>query len=286
MASDVPCMDEMAFRVWRSSRDRCWRGFEAYIYDASDGHSDEYFAEHYVCMHVSAPVQATSKCDGERVQRVQVAGDLKIVPAGHSRIWETAAPSRKLAVFLMPWFVREAASDMQIDPDRVRIVPKMHANDARMEHIGWALMEELQSAEPMGRLFAESLGYALALQLLRRNSRAIEPRTRTLPKRRLERVFEYIRSQPERDLSLAELANVAAVSVSTLKSGFKESTGTSVHQYVIGVRVERALELLLGTDAAIADVALQCGFAGQSHLTHHLRRLRGMTPAQVRREGR
>jgi len=33
---------------------------------------------------------------------------------------------------------------------------------------------------------------------------------------------------------------------------------------------------------AIADIALQVGFSGQSHLTRQFKRLTGMTPKQVR----
>jgi AraC family transcriptional regulator len=46
--------------------------------------------------------------------------------------------------------------------------------------------------------------------------------------------------------------------------------------------VERAKEMLLKTDLAIADIALQVGFSTQSHLTRHFKHIIGVTPKQVR----
>jgi len=59
---------------------------------------------------------------------------------------------------------------------------------------------------------------------------------------------------------------------------FKQSVGMTPHQYLIRLRVERAKQLLKRSDLAIADVALQCGFSHQSHLSFHFRRLVGMSP--------
>jgi AraC family transcriptional regulator len=120
--------------------------------------------------------------------------------------------------------------------------------------------------------------------LLRRSAPVALPRATGLPKRRLKRVFDYIREHISQDLSLQELATVAGLSSSHFKVQFRESTGMPVHQYVIAARVEHALNLLVRTSVPVADVALQAGFSNQSHLSRHLRRLHGVTPAALRRE--
>jgi AraC family transcriptional regulator len=51
---------------------------------------------------------------------------------------------------------------------------------------------------------------------------------------------------------------------------------------VIQKRVEQAKLMLLKTDLAISDIALQVGFSSQSHLTQQFKRLTGVTPKQVR----
>ena len=66
---------------------------------------------------------------------------------------------------------------------------------------------------------------------------------------------------------------------------FKSTAGLSPHQYVIQSRVERAKTLLADSDLTIAEVAQAVGFANQSHLAFHVRRLLGVSPKALRREG-
>jgi AraC family transcriptional regulator len=63
---------------------------------------------------------------------------------------------------------------------------------------------------------------------------------------------------------------------------FKQSTGLTPHQYVIQCRVERAKQLLLQGELTIADIAYRVGFANQSHLNRHFKRLFGVTPKAIR----
>ena len=64
---------------------------------------------------------------------------------------------------------------------------------------------------------------------------------------------------------------------------FRESVGMPVHQYVIERRVERAKSLLSGTEAPIGQVALDTGFAHQSHFTSRFKQATGRTPWRWRR---
>jgi AraC family transcriptional regulator len=57
--------------------------------------------------------------------------------------------------------------------------------------------------------------------------------------------------------------------------------GQSVHAYVIERRVAAGAHLLLRHDMSIAEVALETGFAHQSHLARWMRRLLGVTPSEI-----
>ncbi len=200
----------IAFRVCSSSRDQGWRGFTAFLYDASDGYSDEFYEDHSISMHVGAPVLVTSRIDDQRMHRLQVPGDIKVVPAGYSRIWEISAPTRKLTIDIKPWFMREISSSLGLNSDRVAIAPQLHVKDARLERICWSLLDELDSDAPLGRLYAESLGSALAVGLLKNYGPKVARRAAGMPKRQLTRVLDYIEDNLSRDLSLAELAEPRA----------------------------------------------------------------------------
>ena len=66
---------------------------------------------------------------------------------------------------------------------------------------------------------------------------------------------------------------------------FKAATGLSPHQYVIQRRVERAKTLLSDTGLTVAEVARAVGFSNPSHLATHVRRVLGVSPGALRREG-
>jgi AraC family transcriptional regulator len=98
----------------------------------------------------------------------------------------------------------------------------------------------------------------------------------------LQQAIDYIHTNLDRDLSLAELASDVNISPTYFASLFKQATGISPYQYVIRQRVERAKVMLTKTNLTIADIALQVGFSSQSHLTQQFKRVTGLTPKQVR----
>lgn len=82
----------------------------------------------------------------------------------------------------------------------VSIAPQLHVRDAQVEHIGWALKAELETDEPLGRLYADSHGLALAAHLLRRYAPVVPKRPISrLPKRRLQRMTAYIHDNLKHD---------------------------------------------------------------------------------------
>ncbi|HAA32068.1 MAG TPA: AraC family transcriptional regulator [Cyanobacteria bacterium UBA8553] len=107
-------------------------------------------------------------------------------------------------------------------------------------------------------------------------------KNRGLTHRQLQQVLNYIHTHIDRELSLAEVAEVINISPTYFASLFKQAIGIAPHQYVIKQRVERAKMMLSKTDLAIAEIALRVGFSSQSHLTQQFKRLTGMTPKQVR----
>lgn len=267
-----------------SSEQRGWNGFRAALVEVAGGKSEPVaLARHNVTMLVSSPLTTTVICDDNAATRVQQPGNFDILPAYSSVEWTDDGYSVFLAVGLEHSFVRETAGDMGADPDRLAIAHRLTCRDPKIEYLLWALKAELEQEQPFGRVYADSLGVALASQLVRRWSEADpKPVRGGLPERTLRRTCAYIEERLACDLTLHDIAGQAGLGASRFGELFKRSTGVSVHRYVIRRRVERAAELITRTRLPLCEVALQAGFANQSHMALAVRRSLGVTPKRLR----
>jgi AraC family transcriptional regulator len=244
----------------------------------------EAFADVRLSIHAGAPARVTCS-GGERA--VSTRGEICLLPSGVGDEWVADDPSVLLDVGLPPSLVRTVAEEMGLDPSRVELEARSCIRDEHIEHIAWALEADRRAGSPSGSLYRESLGFALAGHLLARYPTTPPPpssasRYRTgLSSAQLARVKEYIEEHLAGDVSLVRLARVAAASASHFRVLFKQSTGYSVHEYVIRRRVERARRLLRTGELPVSQVAFESGFAHGSHLARCMRRVLGMTPAQV-----
>ena len=98
--------------------------------------------------------------------------------------------------------------------------------------------------------------------------------------------INYIDANYDKPITLAEIARASHLSVSRLAHLFKEQMGITPIDYVTGVRIERAKELLLGTDQSCTEICFQAGYNNQSYFTRTFKSLVGMTPRQFRVQNR
>jgi AraC-like DNA-binding protein len=80
---------------------------------------------------------------------------------------------------------------------------------------------------------------------------------------------------------LREISQAVGLSPSHLAATFKRVERTTIHQYLVDLRLRRAASLLAGCDD-LTTLALNVGFASQSHFSNSFRRWAGCTPGQYR----
>jgi AraC family transcriptional regulator len=217
-----------------------------------------------------------------------VHGDVEIVAPDTPSIWEVSAKDTFLALSVSPELLNMVSEELELDPRRIEIRNRFSVRDAQLESIGWALKAEMESGYPSGQLYVDSLAVSVAARLVRCHS-SVSPVSvsagksiRRMSGRRLREVLIYMEDNLSQNLSLAEIAAVAGLSVSHFKSLFRESMGLPVHQYLIRRRVARAQTLLGEGKMSISQIAVETGFAHQSHLARHTRRLLGVSPKALR----
>ena len=170
-------------------------------------------------------------------------------------------------------------------PGRPEILSQFRLRDSQIEHIGWALLAEVRRGYPNGHLYMHSLATALAVHLLENYSSSAVRQSLPMggmPRHKLRQVQSFIEENLRDNLSLTAIADAAGMSSSHLKVTFRQATGMPVHQYLIHRRVERAAQLLR-QGLPISRVALDVGFAHQSHLAMRMKRLLGVLPNHLYR---
>jgi AraC family transcriptional regulator len=95
------------------------------------------------------------------------------------------------------------------------------------------------------------------------------------------RVVDALHSSAER-LALADLASVAGVHPVHLARTFRQIQGCTIGGYVRQRRLDQAIALVGAASMSLAEVALTCGFADQSHFNREFRRITGVTPSRWR----
>lgn len=243
------------------------------------------FQRAVVAIHVGKSVYMSCRRGGLRHKGLGVHGDIDLVPPGTPTIWEPEDYDTVLAIALEPQLLKAVVLEGGRDPDRLELWNRFQMRDAQMENIGWTLKAEMEAGYPNGQMFRDCLAHALAICIVNRHSSlGIGPEQvkDSFRGHRLKQVLAYIEDNLARELSLTELAAVAGTSQSHCKAIFRQSMGLPLHQYVIQRRVETARTLLCETALPVSEIALQVGFAHQSHLAHHMKRRFGYTPGALR----
>ena len=99
------------------------------------------------------------------------------------------------------------------------------------------------------------------------------------------RLIRLMADNLEEPLSARDLASRVGLSVRQVERHFERHCGTTPTNFYIGLRLDRARELLRQTRASVLDVALDTGFASQSHFAQSYRLRFGCTPSRERRPG-
>ncbi len=100
---------------------------------------------------------------------------------------------------------------------------------------------------------------------------------------RFQSVLAWIDANLERPMTQRDLAARMQLSPAGCARAFREAFGLSLHQYVIGRRIERARNLLATGRVTVAEVAEAVGFPSESWFSESFRRRVGATPSAYMR---
>ncbi len=99
---------------------------------------------------------------------------------------------------------------------------------------------------------------------------------------RLHLAIRYIHAHFAEPLSIGDIARAAGCDSGYFTRFFKAMAGLPPRRYLTEVRFERAKDLIRNSSKSMTQIAAECGFADQSHMTNIFRKRVGMTPTAFR----
>jgi AraC family transcriptional regulator len=159
--------------------------------------------------------------------------------------------------------------------------------DAVMLHMMQAMVPALERPHEVSALYLDSIFLAardhIASTYGNFNTKITDYKI-GLSTRQLRHALEYIEANLSEDVSLADVADASAASVSSLTRGFKAALGISPHNWLLNRRIALAQRHIYESNIPLSEVAASSGFADQSHLTRVFMRKVGSSPAAWRRK--
>lgn len=105
-------------------------------------------------------------------------------------------------------------------------------------------------------------------------------------RREILEVTEYIGANYGKELSVERLASIVFLTPDYLSRLFKKSMGKSISQYIRQFRMEKARELLTGTNRKVIDIGEAVGYPNYSYFCQSFREYFGTSPERYRQERR
>lgn len=243
--------------------------------------------QHVIAIHwAEAAMKVDRVMDGQKQQDTVHYGSCVIVPAHipHQSVWNQEIEFTLL--LLEPSLLARTAYET-VDGDRVELIPQFSRPDPILSGIGSSLKSELETNGSEAKLYVESATTFLAAHLLRHHctrNQSLPDGAGGLPKYKLRMAIAYIQEHLGEEITLEAIATQLNMSQYYFCHLFKQSMGVSPYQYVLQQRINKAKQLLKQRQLTITDVALECGFANQTHFTKYFRKLAGTTPKNYREQ--
>ena len=102
--------------------------------------------------------------------------------------------------------------------------------------------------------------------------------------KRFESVIEYIHDHLDTSLTISQLAKIANLNPTYFSNLFAKLFGTSPLQYINKRRIEKAQQLLLGTDETLFEISQQIGITDEYYFSRLFKKHIGLSPDHYRKQ--
>ena len=211
-------------------------------------------------------------------------GRFSLMPKDSYSAWDIGEPQQFVHLYFDDDYLKRIAlTTLDLDPRKVQLpqvtFQESKGLDALFRHAllswDWQQAESMLALEQATQTLLVHMLHGLGIAKLSgpRLTAGLSPKVK-------HRVVEYLHANFSHQISLKELADLAELSEFHFSRMFKISLVQTPQQYITRLRVEQAKKLLAKPRPVLAEVALLCGFANQSHLGRFFKQYTGLTPGQ------
>ncbi|OAN17849.1 AraC family transcriptional regulator [Photobacterium jeanii] len=182
------------------------------------------------------------------------------------------------AMYPLPQQLEQLTQDLNLPNYGAPYFPSAVVSDPDLANQIRLVFNTIENSD--NRLLRETLIYGTLVKLMAKHAKSsLNINTQTKAQRQLLLVKEFLDDFPQADVSLDDLAKLAAISPYHLVRSFQKEFGLPPHAYQIQSRLRLARKLLK-QGYSISDAAQECGFHDQSHFHRHFKKTNGYTPGQ------
>lgn len=228
---------------------------------------------------------------GDHIEEI---GDLELVLIGSNlpHVWETHKLSGQEIHEVTIQFHKDLFDEKFLRRNQMRVIREL------FEKSKCGILFSAETAAQIGpRLIKlnKKHGFDSVLELMSilhdlstsRNMRSLSDSTFSqadfsYSSRRIEKVMEYLNSNFDKAISLAEVARLANMTEVSFSRFFKSRTGVSFIDSLIEIRLGHASRKLIDTSESVAEVAYNCGFNNISNFNRIFKKKKGCTPKEFR----
>lgn len=228
-------------------------------------------------IHLITGSVAAEIYSGDKFYRGSARGQVTLILPPDSTCRLTISSGDEVIYLHVPVVDKNAVEPALVARDKILgslIEIARSMNDARglSQHLHQLILGQLE------RSFSSSSFHMPPSQRVRANAEQSEGNPL------VTQAIEFMIENIDRSITLEDIGKAVGRSAGQLGRLFKNQLGRSPYGYLLTLRIERARALLATSSMPIAELALECGFANQEHLTRHFRQFCDTTPAAYRRQ--